>query len=1298
MMMFKLKIATTAVCLILLCLPLAKSSTTLVPAGINTGSNNSFQYLVCSGFLESNSRLILAHGDHFINSSESCLMSDISNITITSTGIARVLCSSNLQGHNFIFLNITNLILENVLIEGCGRVLPSNLPTYVNNTFGFIAAEQKIAFLLSHATNLSLLNVTFLQSFGFSIVAVNMRGRTELLGVTIASTNNFRHPGCHRNVTDMSCSGSGAAFLYSDTIIDEPSPDETSLTVASSSFINNENAVPDFIVIPILITLRSGFMAQDVLLTGAPSLAIYLGQRSYNVDISIISSRISNNLGYISAIAIIIINNIRENFIEMKGCILESNEGGNIGFGGALSTVVIHYLPDLQFLPNYPDVYNFFNIHNTSFIRNSANMGGAMYFYFSPQNVSDFSATLDNVTFKENAAFVSSAFEVFTRQATFVQSVFHILMKDVIASGNTFPNSSFTSSTNVENSAAFVFSQIFNITVSGSNLTHKSVFSFNSPGAFLVLGGNFYLQGYVEFIENKALRGGAISMYDSALLFFHEGSRVNFTKNSATEVGGAIYANSLGTATAPTCVFQVIGKSRIFHSNEVAVLDLDLSFMNNTAVDGGNSIYANPLYSCAYLPESSLVDVSVFRNASIIYNSIFNFRSSVSNILHELSSIPERVCHCSEGVFENTSSLCMAINFTISEFPGQTFVVNAFPADFDFSPVTSVVFAELDSNVHTLGKGQAIQQLTGVQCTPMEFTIFGPENKYTTLSLYTRLAGQHLIVNISMKECPPGFLLDNEGEQTCKCDPFIINAVRSMCNLTDYTINRRPFLWVGVHELENVSDDDVVYVETCPTGFCMDNSSVDLTIPDGLCKEGRTGILCGACKGNLSVVFGSPDCMECSNYWLFTIPLYAVAGIGLVAVLFLLHLTVEQGTINAVVFYVNIVGVNSNIFFATNSRGFFFVWISLMNLELGFPVCFYNGMNEAAKAGLQAIFPVYLLLICFFIIIISEKSRRVAKLTAYGGLPVLATTFYLSFTKMLKYVIDILTFSTLRGKGYSHFVWFYDGNLRYFIGNHAIIAFVPALITLFFIIFYLMTLIFIKVIEHKSSKLKPIMDVYGGPYKDRYRFWFGLRLLVLSVMCLTYALLGTDNPVMTLSIQLLFLILYMLTQAYIRPFKNAFLNGTDIFFMIYLFLLALSTIQAYQFPEARMRAPTVVILLVSVAFLHFIAIVIWHLFESIYHIPIIREKTEPLISKYNRKKSMSAIANFAKASMTFKRNSVPEVIKRVNATSLNSMNTENTNVTDIQVSSTEVSLDNAVNFEVEKRETFTHFRESLLET
>lgn len=1293
---------TVACCLILSCLlhPV-KSSSIQVAASMDPGAIGSLQHHLCtSDLLESNTELILGPGDHNINNSESCVIRDLYNINITSLSQARVVCSSEPQGHNFIFLNITNLVLENIEIEGCGRVLPSILPSYVNNTFCYISSRQKIAFLLSHVTNLRLINIAFLSSFGFSITAINLRGDTELIGVTIADTDNYRHVNCFRNETDMSCSGSGAVLIYSDTAIDGSAVGNTSLQITNSNITNNENVVHDRLFVPIFISVRSSFQSEDILMTGATGLGFYLGQRSYNVDVHLVSSTVSNNQGYSSAIAFILYNSIRENYIEISGCTMESNQGVNLARGGAVIVLVINYLSDLPFFPEYPqDTFHLFSIYNSSFIKNFAPIGGSIYFYFSPQNVSDYSASFDNVTFKENSAFVGSVCEVNTRQATFVQKNIQFLMKDVTAIHNVFPKSG-VASTSLENSAAFIFSRIFNVTVSGSNHTHKSTFSFNSPGAFLVLGGNFYLQGYVEFTENRALRGGALSLYDYALLYFHEGAKVNFTRNQAIEVGGAIYANSLGTGTAPTCVFQVIGPSRIFFASEVSVLNLELRFMNNSAVDGGNSIYVNPLYSCAYLPESSLVDNSVYYNASIVYNSIFTFETSVSNGLRELSSIPERICYCSEVAAKSSSQACTrpsTTNLTVSVFPGQLFLVRAFPVDFNYNPVSSIVFAELDSTSHSLGNGQATQELDGTRCTPMEFIILGGEKTNASLSFYTRLAGDRLIMDIYLKECPPGFLPVN---QACTCDAYVVNTVRSKCNFTDYTISRRPNLWLGVIENPNVSD--VVYVENCPSGFCIAKaSSVDLTVQDQLCMEGRTGILCGACKGNLSVVFGSPSCRECSNFWIFTIILYAMAGIFLVTIIFILRLTVAHGTINAAIFYANIVSVNSNILFS--SKGPLFIWISIMNLELGFPLCFYDGMNEAAKSGLQAIFPVYLLLICMIIIILSENSRRVAKLTSSHGLHVLATTVYLSFSKMLRYVIDIFTFSTLRGNEKSHHVWFYDGNLEYFThSSHVIIAIFPALLTLVFIIIYSVAMIFIKQIEQRSSKLKPFMDVYAGPFKDKYRYWFGLRLIVLAAMCLTYALVGTDDPVLTLAIQLFYLFSFMLLQAYVKPFRNPFINATDLFFMVNFFLLILFILGAYQNSiEARdSKVTTVAIVFLTIAFVHFALIILWHVLKALYRIRIIRTKTQPLVKKI-KNTSMSTILEKLRALVRVKRTDKKGMTSNVKLTSMASISVENS--VPVQVSSTEISFDNAINsdsFELRlmKKKTFSKFRESTIES
>ena len=37
--------------------------------------------------------------------------------------------------------------------------------------------------------------------------------------------------------------------------------------------------------------------------------------------------------------------------------------------------------------------------------------------------------------------------------------------------------------------------------------------------------------------------------------------------------------------------------------------------------------------------------------------------------------------------------------------------------------------------------------------------------------------------------------------------------------------------------------------------------------------------------------------------------------------------------------------------------------MSFVNLDLGLPLCFYDGMDDADKAGLQFVFPAYMYLL-----------------------------------------------------------------------------------------------------------------------------------------------------------------------------------------------------------------------------------------------------------------------------------------------------------------------------------------------
>ena len=87
---------------------------------------------------------------------------------------------------------------------------------------------------------------------------------------------------------------------------------------------------------------------------------------------------------------------------------------------------------------------------------------------------------------------------------------------------------------------------------------------------------------------------------------------------------------------------------------------------------------------------------------------------------------------------------------------------------------------------------------------------------------------------------------------------------------------------------------------------------------------------------------------------------------------------------------------------------FFRIVISLVSLDLGFPFCLYKGMTTTAKVGFQFIFPVYLWSIVIAIIVLSKYSIKLSNLISMSSVQVLATLLYLSFSKLLRTVIDII--------------------------------------------------------------------------------------------------------------------------------------------------------------------------------------------------------------------------------------------------------------------------------------------------
>ena len=134
------------------------------------------------------------------------------------------------------------------------------------------------------------------------------------------------------------------------------------------------------------------------------------------------------------------------------------------------------------------------------------------------------------------------------------------------------------------------------------------------------------------------------------------------------------------------------------------------------------------------------------------------------------------------------------------------------------------------------------------------------------------------------------------------------------------------------------------------------------------------------------------------------IPALLIAGVLLVIFLMLFYLTVSLGTINGLIFCANIIRSSQAIFFPPESvisAPLLSTFIAWLNLDLGIEACFYNGLDAYTKTWLQYAFPLYIWLLVIIIIVASQYSTMVSKLTPNNALQVLATLFLLSYAKIL---------------------------------------------------------------------------------------------------------------------------------------------------------------------------------------------------------------------------------------------------------------------------------------------------------
>ena len=307
---------------------------------------------------------------------------------------------------------------------------------------------------------------------------------------------------------------------------------------------------------------------------------------------------------------------------------------------------------------------------------------------------------------------------------------------------------------------------------------------------------------------------------------------------------------------------------------------------------------------------------------------------------------------------------------------------------------------------------------------------------------------------------------------------------------------------------------------------------------------------------------------------------------------FVLNLTVTNGDVNSFLLYANIIDINASIFFPISGPGtVLHTFISLANLDLGITTCFYNGMDKYAKMWLQLIFLVYLILIATTFIIASRYSTRVQRLTARRTLPVLATLFLLSYTKVLLAVSKVLfMYTTISHLPYNRttLVWSVDANVSLFKIKFSILFTICAI--LFIILMpFIVLLIFTRQLScfRCINHYKPLLDAYQGPYKNKFYYWTGLQLLIRAMFFGLSALDRNTNLIISI---ILFGILLWLTEK-LSPLKNQINNVLETLYI--LNLLSVFTVSLHT--TANKHITDIIInILISLAIFKLVCIIVVH--------------------------------------------------------------------------------------------------------
>jgi len=935
------------------------------------------------------------------------------NISLISISSDEEPVMFNCTNHNsFISIyNSSSVEIHSITFINCGTSLVK-----VYNVS--LPVTTSAALLLYNMLSIVITDVTFINSRGHGIIAYNVTGNFIMDRVKVTQDKTV--------VTPYTTGGIILVFI----------DNETRRSKKQRILIQNFQ-ITNIFTFPNTTNYKSKKIKPHNY-TESVALGIALHQNDYSVNIQIQHSKITN---------------------------LTSYKGSHV------------------FISHRPYVRNIVNFTNVSFINNTNYHQNYSIFRISVENSSTTKVlflmlVIRSCTFYHNAM----VFWQPTRQ-------YSVLVVKLIVAMSKFAYNHGIRSITAQSTWSFRFANLLQVTIKQcmfySNyqfniefnkvkklfISGHNIFRNNTARQYLIIAVDSYpvFTGYNEFSNNTA--NTILSLYRYTMI--EEGTVIKIVDNKvfSNVQKGRIRKQDQqhwsllhfgARHTHFPCPFQFIS------TNQATGIYRQLINVNITVVNNSNyysAVYGTQLNSCYWQNGTAFNIIGTNKDHSItpgvVYKNSFYYDGSHQSLISREGPI---LCTCKPNVDIDCFNDHIA-----PVYPGETITINV-----TLLPPHHQTAVYIDSSKELNNSisppcefPHSSVYLVSNKCTPLVYKIVSKFTKACSVYLKTMATSQPetlFICYVKLKECPLGFQHINGS---CVCNPLLFAVFPDLvCDINTQMITRPVNSWIGTAGAKN----DILFVEYCIAYFCLPVSNkIRLDSPDSQCVNNRVGVMCGHCSPEFDSMFGSFKCTRCSNFWLFLIPLFLLAGALLVILLFTMNLTVVDGKINGFLLYVNImIGNNYNLF---PTRNILFVLMSLCSLDLGVETCFYRGMTEYDKTWLQFVFPLYLLFIVVLLATASRYSSFVEQLTRKRVIPVITTIFLLSYNKLLlattKALFSYKTIYRLSDNS-RQVVWMWDSSIP-LVSVKFFLLFTAALVVFLFV---LVPLNFLLLFTNFSTDLK----------------------------------------------------------------------------------------------------------------------------------------------------------------------------------------------------------------------------------